>query len=180
MAAMDNFHPLLVHYPIALFTSFLLAEFLGVALRNERLRTAASFMLYFGNIMAVFTVAAGYYAAATVDHPEAVHAIMENHEHFGLTILIIATVLSVWRLFVRRRFSHKAQLAHLGLAFVLCVVLVFGADLGGLMVYKYGVGGQAVKTERARVAAAPSSDHDEGAAHERSEAGHNGGHHHTD
>ncbi len=157
IAAMDNIHPLLVHYPIALFTSFFLAELLGVVLRSERLRTAASFMLYFGNIMAVFTVAAGYYAAATVEHPDAVHAILERHEGFGVAILIIATVLSLWRLFFRRRFAPKVQLAHLGLAFILCAVLVFGADLGGLMVYKYGVGGQAVKTERARAEAAAAA-----------------------
>ena len=170
IAAMDNIHPLLVHYPIALFTSFLLAEFLGVVMRSERLRTAASFMLYFGNIMAVFTVAAGYYAAATVEHPDAVHAILERHEGLGVAVLVIATVLSLWRLYFRRRFAPKIQWAHLGLAFILCVVMVFGADLGGLMVYKYGVGGQAVKTERAKAKAAAASQ-GEGAGHEQADEG---------
>ncbi len=178
IAAMDNIHPLLVHYPIALFTSFLLAEFLGVVLRSERMRTAASFMLYFGNIMAVFTVAAGYYAAATVEHPDAVHAILERHEGLGVTVLIIATVLSLWRLYFRKRFSHKMQWAHLGLGFILCVVMVFGADLGGLMVYKYGVGGQAVKTERARARAEAASS-GEGPGHEAAETVAAHGHNHV-
>ncbi len=174
MGAMDNVHPLFVHYPIALFTAFLLAEFIGVVFRKENFRCAASFTLYLGNIAALFTVAAGYYAAATVEHSEEVHAIMENHEHFGVTVLVVATILSIWRLYVRRRFSPKAQAAHLVLAFILCVIIVLGADLGGLMVYKYGVGGQAVRIERARL-------NDSGFSHEQdamAEEGEGGHHHH--
>ena len=175
--AMDNVHPLFVHYPIALFTTFLLAEFLGVVTKKENLRCAASFTLYLGNIAALVTVAAGYYAAATVEHSEEVHAIMENHEHFGVTVLIIATILSLWRLYVRRRFSPKAQFLHLALAFILCVIIALGADLGGLMVYKYGVGGQAVRIERARMSVDMEA-HEENSSASGPGAEHNGQHHH--
>ncbi len=179
IGAMDNVHPLFIHYPIALFSSFLLAEFLGVVLKKDALRSAASFMLYFGTIVAVFTVIAGYYAAATVAHDDAMHAIMERHEGFGVTVLIIAALLSLWRLYVRRRFSPRAQLLHLFMAFVLTVVMVLGADLGGLMVYKYGVGGQAVKIERASHKAAGPSHHED-AESEQGESGHNHRHSHGD
>jgi len=175
IGAMDNIHPLFVHYPIALFTAFLVAEFFGVILKNEDFLCAASFCLYLGTIAALFTVAAGYYAAATVEHSEAVHAIMENHEGFGVTVLIIAAFLSAWRLYVRRRFSPKAQILHIIMAFALAIIIALGADLGGLMVYKYGVGGQAVKIERARDKdGGPSQDED--AAHEEGESAH---HHHN-
>jgi len=174
IGAMDNIHPLFVHYPIALFTAFFVAEFFGVILKNENLRCAASFTLYLGTIASIFTVAAGYYAAATVEHSETVHAIMENHEGFGVTVLIIAAFLSVWRLYVRRKFSPKWQFAHLALAFILSVVIALGADLGGLMVYKYGVGGQAVKIERALHLKAGDGHHEDNAS-EESETGH---HHH--
>ncbi len=176
MGAMDNIHPLFVHYPIALFTAFFIAEFLGVVFKKEHFRCAASFTLYLGTIAALFTVLAGYYAAATVEHSEAVHAIMENHEGFGVTVLIIAVLLSLWRLFVRRRFSPKAQIVHLVMAFVLAVIVALGADLGGLMVYKYGVGGQAVRIERASDNDAGPS-HDEDVMSEESESGHH--HHHS-
>jgi uncharacterized membrane protein len=178
IGAMDNIHPLFVHYPIALFTAFFVAEFFGVVLKNEDFRCAASFCLYLGTIAAVFTVAAGYYAAATVEHSEKVHAIMENHEGFGVTVLIIAAVLSAWRLYVRRKFSPKLQLAHLALAFILAVVIALGADLGGLMVYKYGVGGQAVKIERALHLKAGDSHDADASADEHGETGHHHHHHH--
>jgi len=178
IGAMDNFHPLLVHYPIALFTAFFVAEFLGVILKNEDFRCAASFCLYLGTIAAVFTVAAGYYAAATVEHSEEVHAIMENHEGFGVTVLIIAAVLSAWRIYVRRKFSPKWQVAHLALALILSVIIAIGADLGGLMVYKYGVGGQAVRIERALHLKAGDA-HNEDAAVEEGETGHHHHHHHS-
>ncbi len=177
IGAMDNIHPLFVHYPIALFTAFFIAEFLGVILKNENFRCAASFCLYLGTIAALFTVAAGYYAAATVDHTEEVHAIMENHEAFGVTVLIIAAVLSAWRIYVRRKFSPKWQLAHLALAFILSVIIAIGADLGGLMVFKYGVGGQAVRIERALHGKAGDA-HDEDGSTEQNEANHSHHHHH--
>jgi len=176
IGAMDNIHPLFVHYPIALFTAFFIAEFFGVVFKKEDFRCAASFCLYLGTIAAAFTVAAGYYAAATVEHSEEVHAIMENHEGFGVTVLIIAAFLSAWRLYVRRKFSPKLQLAHLVLAFILAVIIALGADLGGLMVYKYGVGGEAVRIERAHDNDAGPS-HDEDAMSEKGESGHH--HHHS-
>lgn len=177
MGSMDNLHPLFVHYPIALFTAFLLAEFLGVVLKNEGLKSAASYTLYFGSIAALVTVLAGFQAASTVEHNEVVHAIMARHMALGLVVLIIATVLSLWRLYVRRRFSPGAQLLHLILALILTVVIAFGADLGGLMVYKYGVGGQAVKIERARLLEG-GAHHMEEAVNRDAESGHDHGNHH--
>lgn len=175
IGAMDNIHPLFVHFPIALFCAFVLAEFLGVFLKKEGLRAAASYTLYLGTIAALFTVLAGYQAASTVGHNEAVHAIMENHEGFGVAVLIIGALLSLWRLFVRRRFSPRAQAAHLVMAVVLIVVISMGADLGGLMVYKYGVGGEAVKIAEAHENDSRPS-HNEDAGHEQEEAAHSHNH----
>ncbi len=178
ISSMDNIHPLFVHYPIALFTAFFLAEFVGVVFKKESFRCAASFTLYLGNIAALFTVAAGYYAAYTVEHSEEVHAIMEDHEHLGVTVLILATFLSLWRLYARRRFSPKGQMLHLFLAFVLSVIIAFGADLGGLMVYKYGVGGEAVRIERAHLIGTMHAHDADSPDHEAGEGGHHHHHHH--
>ena len=178
VGSMDNIHPLFVHFPIALFSAFLIAEFVGVVFRKEDFRCAASFTLYLGTIAALFTVAAGYYAAATVEHPEVVHPIMERHEHLGVTVLVLAIILSVWRIRSQRRFSPRGQFLHILLAFILCVVIAFGADLGGLMVYRYGVGGQAVKAERARLTSGTGDRALDLHAHEAGEEGHHHHHHH--
>lgn len=145
VAAMANIHPLLVHFPIAFLNGFLLMEFLGVLLKKEEFRTAATWMLYLGTLGAVAAVLAGLQASAAVSHAEEVHEIMLRHRSLGITVLALGVFLSAWRLIVRGRFSFMAQLVHLAVAFVTVGVMTFGADLGGLMVYKYGVGGKAVE-----------------------------------
>ncbi|MFQ5587167.1 MAG: DUF2231 domain-containing protein [Thermodesulfobacteriota bacterium] len=139
IAGMTNIHPMVVHFPIALLNAFLIMELLGFLLKRENLRTAATWMLYLGTLGAVGAVSAGLWAATTVSHTHEVHDIMVRHRNIALIVLTLGIVLSVWRLHARGRFSLRGQLLHLLLAFVMVTIMAFGADLGGLMVYKYGV-----------------------------------------
>lgn len=139
IAALDNIHPLLVHYPIAFFTTFLIVEAAGLAFKKPQWRYVAGWLLYLGTIASVFTVAAGLVAANSVEHNDAVHAIMEKHEHYGVSVLSIGLFLSAWRMLGWGLHSLFTNCLFLLLSAVLCLVLSFGADLGGLMVYSYGV-----------------------------------------
>lgn len=162
IAAMENIHPLLVHFPIALLTLFFLIDVAGSVVDKHHWRLAASWFLYGGTVFAGLTVAAGMQAAATVLHGDDVHEIMETHEHFGLSILILATLLSMWRLFGQKTLHGALNAAYLCAAGLLCVLLALGADLGGLMVYKYGVA----------VAAARSAHIDDVATHQHNHGDH--------
>ncbi len=137
---MPNLHPMVVHFPIALLTSFLILEVLSIILKSESLKTGAAWMLYAGTLGAVAAVLAGFRAAASVGHDEVIHAIMETHEHLGLTVLLLAVVLSIWRILTAGRLKGTLRLIYLALAFVMVIVMSFGADMGGLMVYTHGVG----------------------------------------
>lgn len=144
VAAMENIHPLLVHFPIAFLLTFFALDFAGSLKKNNNWRSVASWFLYLGTICAVFTVIAGLHAAATVAHGENVHEIMETHEHIGISVLILASLLSVWRLKMSRLITGGANTFFLMLSALLCLLIISGADLGGLMVYKYGVAVKAV------------------------------------
>jgi uncharacterized membrane protein len=136
----SNVHPLIVHFPIAFLTAFLLLEVSGLALRKPAVRQVASGMLYLGALSAVAAAGAGLVAEASVPHGAAVHEIMEWHERAGLTVATLSVILALWRYLAHARFSSMAQALHLFVAGLIAVCLVFGADLGGLMVYQYGVG----------------------------------------
>jgi uncharacterized membrane protein len=139
IAGMDNIHPLLVHFPIALFTIFFAFDLLGALAKKKNWRNVASFFLYFGTVGAAFTVVAGFIAAGSVEHGEEVHAIMERHEHFGISVLTLSVLLSAWRLISGGVLRGSANSIFLLLTALLCVLTGMGADLGGLMVYHYGV-----------------------------------------
>ena len=144
IAAMDNIHPMLVHFPIALFTSFFLMDLIGVIAKKSQWRYVASWLLYLGTVAAIFTVIAGLFAADSVVHGDDVHGIMERHERIGISVLSLALFLSAWRLKGWGMNSASGKTAFLGASSLLFFLLALGADLGGLMVYKYGVSVQPI------------------------------------
>lgn len=145
IAAMENIHPLFVHFPIALLSVFFLLDCVGSLAKKNEWRQVADWFLYLGTLFAGLTVAAGLMAAASVMHGDDVHDIMETHEHFGLSILSLAVLLSVWRFFARQTLQGALNGVYLSAGALLCLLLVLGADLGGLMVYKYGVAVEAAR-----------------------------------
>ncbi|MDT4329426.1 DUF2231 domain-containing protein [Methylomonas sp. MED-D] len=139
IAAMENWHPLLVHFPIALLLLFVAIDIVASLAGKPAWRGAASWFLYAGTLFAAATVAAGLIAAANVAHGGNVHEIMEKHEHLGISVLVLAALLSVWRIAVKGVIGGPANQVFGLLAMLLAGLLVFTADLGGLMVYKFGV-----------------------------------------
>jgi uncharacterized membrane protein len=190
IAAMDNIHPLFVHFPIAFFSAFFVFELLGIFFKKPQWRYLASWLLYTGTITTVFTVLAGLFAAESVEHGEDVHAIMETHEHIGISVLSLALFLSAWRLKKWGGQSSGTNTIFLGLAALLCVLVSLGADLGGLMVYQYGVSVKSravisdsnVSSQLGAPVAPDSNNMDHGNSH-HDHAGHSHsheGHHHHD
>lgn len=178
IAAMDNIHPILVHFPIAFFFAFFIFESLGTWRKKLQWRYLASWFLFLGTIAAFFTVMAGLFAAETVEHNEAVHDIMERHEHIGLWVLSIAVIMSIWRI---KQWSRPAiegsNALFIGLAGLLCLLISFGADLGGLMVYGYGVSVKQPAVSSNAVAPA-EMEIGEGHHHHDGHSHDHGGHHH--
>lgn len=165
LANMDNIHPMLVHFPLAFLSTFWVLDVVGTLAKKQQCRNAASWLLYLGTVGALFTVIAGFIAANSVPHGEDVHAIMERHEHFGVSVLSLAALLSVWRLRTGGVIQGGANSFFLALATLLCGLMMLGADLGGLMVYKYGVAVKAVPVSAVEI---HEHEHDHEHAHSHS------------
>ena len=140
ISSLANIHPLLVHFPIALLSLFVAVDLIGTATKKTEWRNFASGLLYLGTVFAGFTVWAGLIAADTVPHGHNIHDIMERHEQLGISILALSAALAAWRL----RRPVEGWGIYNALTVILLGVIIFGADLGGLMVYKYGVAVSAV------------------------------------
>lgn len=140
LGEMANIHPMLVHFPIALLNAFILMELLAYLLKKEELRSAATWMLYLGTLGALGAVGAGFVAAGSVPHDSEIHTIMTRHRNFGVTVLCLSLILSIFRFIA----IDKARTVQFLIGIITVVTMTFGADLGGLMVYKYGVAVQAV------------------------------------
>ena len=121
-------------------------DVIGSLTKNKELRQMASGLLYLGAISSVFTVIAGFQAASNVPHGLEVHDILEKHKWYGLVVALLGLILSVWRFRARLFFCKESNVFHLISSALLCAVLTLGADLGGLMVYKFGIGVEAASS----------------------------------
>ena len=144
-SSMVNVHPLIVHFPIAFLVAFFLIDLIGSLIRNQKWRQLAGGLLYLGAIAAAAAVFAGFLAAATVEHGDNVHLILERHKNFGISVLSLSVILSIWRLLSGGVIKGAANIVFLLFAALLNILMMLGADLGGLMVYKHGVAVEAVE-----------------------------------
>lgn len=134
-----NVHPSLVHFPIACLSLFFLFEIAGAFWRGDRMRPITSALLYVGTLGALLAACAGLYAASTVPHGQTVHDIMEWHERLGLSVAGLSLVLSAWRWLGKPPDTAMEKAFFWVLSASMTTAMLFGADLGGLMVYQHGV-----------------------------------------
>lgn len=144
-SAMANVHPLIVHFPIAFIIAFFIVDLIGSIFDSDDWRKVASGMLYLGTISAGLAVYFGFMAAASVDHGNNVHLIIIKHRFFGISVLGLSVFLSLWRLMSGGAIRGVMNIIFLLFAAILNVLIILGADLGGLMVYQHGVAVEAVK-----------------------------------
>ncbi len=143
MALGYNIHPMVVHFPIALLTAYLFADFMAMFRKDREWNILASGLLYLGTLGAIAAAAAGLVAEHLVAHGDEVHDIMERHELLGLTVASLSVLLSLIRYLGGSALTTAMGQGLRGfMGLLIWVCLFFGADLGGTMVYQYGVGVQ--------------------------------------
>ena len=148
----DGLHPLVVHFPIALFIVAPIFVIAALVLWRQRLAMlgAAALLLVLGAIALFVTVASGEAAGEMAERSAAVNAVLERHEELAettrivfsaLTILLaVAFVLGVW---LKDRI--KRPVWTVGLAVYVLVyagallLLVNTAHQGGRLVHELGV-----------------------------------------
>jgi len=144
---MQNIHPYFVHFPIAILSVGLLWDLFGILLKKESFKNAGWWAQVFGVIAIIITGITGLIAANTVAHSEAAHEIMETHETIGLIVAGIFILLLIWRSFLKTSLPTKKnyQTIYLAMGILAVVTMLYGAHLGGKLVYEFGVGGSAVQ-----------------------------------
>lgn len=141
------FHPIFVHFTAALLflaaALFLLGALVQRKAEKQHLLLLARWSLWIGTGMTIFTVASGLYAYNTVPHTEAAHEVMEVHRNWALSTAAAFLVLALWS------YRHYRMREFYSLPFVLAALVAAGmlgmtGYLGGELVFKHGVGVQAV------------------------------------
>ena len=140
---LQNYHPLLVHFPIAFLYGAALLYFLASISASERLKWTALWMLMLGALGAAAALASGFYAAPGLMVSVSVrHELLRHHKHLMIAASSVTGALTIWALATRPMPTRGRCIFLAGLIAVM-VLIAAGADLGGEMVYSYNAGGSA-------------------------------------
>ena len=136
-----NIHPILVHFAYALsitaFISYVLASFSPSGKWRETLRPAADWMLAFGALAIIATIAAGFQAYYTVAHDGPSHAAMTTHRNWAVPSGVAIVLLALWRWTSR---AKPASAIFITLLAAAALSLSVTAWWGGKIVYGHGLG----------------------------------------
>jgi uncharacterized membrane protein len=135
-----NVHPAFVHFPIAFWFAALLFWLLSSILGRRDLFHMGRWLLYLAAVSSVIAAGTGLSAEESLGHDSPHHDLVHLHKTlmFVASALGLAIALVAWALRTRDgraiRWGLTASLA------VLCAFMTIGADRGGELVYRYGVG----------------------------------------
>jgi uncharacterized membrane protein len=141
VAAMQNLHPLLVHFPIAFLigaTAIYFAAWLG---GREAWAWTALCMLALGAASATAAIGTGLAAAKSVMvAPSVREHILVHHEYVMVIVWALSLILLAWAV-IARPMPQRGVLGFLALLLLMTLTLAKGVDYGGWMVFGYNAGG---------------------------------------
>ena len=139
----QNVHPLIVHFPIALLFAAALIYWSGFIVRRDAWLWSGLWTLALGAIGAAAAAATGLYAAPGVMlAPSVKSALLVYHKRIMVTVTVLSLALALWAA-ISRPMPVRGRWAFLMVLLVIIVLVAKGADYGGRMVYDYNAGGYA-------------------------------------
>ena len=143
MSPLPGWHPLVVHFPLALILAAAALLLAARVLRNASLAataaTVGTWNLCLGAVAAVFALGTGLAAVIDLDAGAAAHQSISLHMRWALFSTLALVLLAIWRS------AGTAQESRPSWIFIVVLLaasaaLVFTGYRGGKNVFEYGVG----------------------------------------
>lgn len=132
-----HIHPMLVHFPIALFLGALGFEIASLVSRKENLHRTAFHLYIVAALLSPLVVQTGLWEE---DYLHLHHPILESHEESALATMwtALASLPILW--LVHEKKVQMFRTVFLVFVLVVAVTVSTAAYFGGKMVYEYGIG----------------------------------------
>lgn len=140
---LPNWHPIFVHFTVALFTVSTIFYFLAASTKkfkfNHEFLIVARWCLWLAVIVTIATIIAGFIAYYSVAHDTPSHMAMTVHRNWAIATSITILILACWS-WLRYRADKKPSVL-----FILSMLMGFGLLLvtawhGSELVYRHGIG----------------------------------------
>ena len=137
----SHFHPMLVHFPIALIAVGFLFDALSLVLKKEPwLSKAAYWLQILGMVGAVFAFGSGYFFTNPMEGEAGI--MREKHELYATISLVSIIFATLFRIVVAWMNKETTSMKYfsLGLFFIAFVFVSITGYLGGTLVIEYLIG----------------------------------------
>ncbi len=138
MISTSHFHPMLVHFPIALVTFGFIAELGYLFFKNEVwLSKSGFYLLISGTLLASVTLLTGL--LFTDEMSGAAGEIKEKHELFAWITLSVLIATSIIRIILTTQINQNMNIKRLAFA-LYCIAAISVSTsgfYGGMLVYNY-------------------------------------------
>ena len=154
MDFLAHLHPEVIHFPIAFLFIYALMEIIGVVFKKDFFSKAAHLFLFLGvlgAVAAVFTgnaaqTEANRLANAGLSIPK--QAINDHEDYATFTMWYFTGLLILRTMYVlKKKITDKIKYLFIILSVIGCLLIYKTGQLGGRLVYKYGIGTDLKKSE---------------------------------
>lgn len=137
-----HFHPMIVHFPVAIIIVGFVAEVVSLFFKKEKCLSKTGFyLMILGTLAAIAAWSTGHLFAGEPTEG-AILKVFSKHETGGLITMIVMIIGSVFRIWLVVKKKEETQLKWVafGLYFLAFCAVSFTGYLGGSMVYDYMMG----------------------------------------
>jgi uncharacterized membrane protein len=135
-----RWHAVLNDFPVALLIAAVFFDFGSAIWKRESLKWAGIWTLWAGVIGGWVAVVAGELAEDAIEHGEAIHELMEQHERLAIVTMSIFTVILVWKMYRRFALPRVEELATRVLSLVAVAGVIYTGVIGGKMMFEHAAG----------------------------------------
>jgi uncharacterized membrane protein len=135
---LQEVHPSLVHFPIALLPVSIGTDLIGRATGNRGLLETARHTIEIAAVGAALAGVSGLVAQEEVNAEGEARDMLITHRNLNILATLAVGTLALWR---SRR--YRPSLGYLGLGLAGVAAMTYSAYLGGSLVYEHGVGVEA-------------------------------------
>ena len=137
LALPEHLHPMVVHFPIALFTMALILEVISLVFKKTQWHQTAVHMYVLAALFTPFAILSGIWETEKI-HLH--HPLLEQHHFYAhMTMGLALATLPVLYL-VQAKCAKYFRIIFLVMCLSVVGLIAMTADKGGDMVYEYGVG----------------------------------------
>ncbi|MGB8492064.1 MAG: DUF2231 domain-containing protein, partial [Bacteroidales bacterium] len=137
MFSTTHFHPMVVHFPVALILAGFLAEVAYLIFKKDAFSVAGFWLLVLGAISACAAYLTGKFF--TGDMSGAAGEIKGNHELFATITLVISVATAGFRIYLKyaRKGDTRLRWVAFGFYAVAAIAVSITGFFGGVLVYNY-------------------------------------------